>query len=69
MGNNVIETENMSGSQGEVSMDDGMSFAQLFEESLIKVANVGEVVQGTVIDITKDYAVIDIGDKSESTLR
>ncbi|HIJ89471.1 MAG: 30S ribosomal protein S1 [Desulfobulbaceae bacterium] len=44
-----------------------MSFAQLFEQSL-KVAEVGEVVSGTVIALTNDYVVVDIGDKSESDI-
>jgi len=44
------------------------SFAQLFEDSQVKVAAVGEVVLGTVIDLTKDRAIIDIGDKSESSI-
>jgi small subunit ribosomal protein S1 len=68
MGNNVTETAHMTDSQGEAGMDEGMSFAQLFEESLIKVANVGEVVKGTIINITKDFAVVDIGDKSEGSI-
>ncbi len=44
------------------------SFAQLFEDSQVKVADVGEVVIGTVIGLTRDQAIIDIGDKSESTI-
>jgi small subunit ribosomal protein S1 len=44
------------------------SFAQLFEDSQVKVADVGEVVNGTVIGLTRDQAIIDIGDKSESTI-
>ncbi|MFA7349042.1 MAG: S1 RNA-binding domain-containing protein, partial [Desulfurivibrionaceae bacterium] len=44
-----------------------MSFAQLFEESL-KVAEVGEVVPGTVIALANDFIVVDIGDKSESEI-
>ena len=44
------------------------SFAQLFEDSQVKVAAVGEVVTGTVIGIVKNQAIIDIGDKSESTI-
>ncbi|MBU1403920.1 MAG: 30S ribosomal protein S1, partial [Proteobacteria bacterium] len=44
-----------------------MSFAQLFEESL-KVAEVGEVVSGTVIALANDFIVVDIGDKSESEI-
>ncbi|MFN2366190.1 MAG: 30S ribosomal protein S1 [Desulfurivibrionaceae bacterium] len=44
------------------------SFAQMFEDSQVKVAAVGEVVVGTVIGLTKDQAIIDIGDKSESSI-
>ena len=44
------------------------SFADLFENSEVKVASVGEVVSGTVIGIMKDRAIIDIGDKSESSV-
>ncbi|MBU0482051.1 MAG: 30S ribosomal protein S1 [Proteobacteria bacterium] len=44
------------------------SFAEMFENSEVKVANVGEVVTGTVIGILKDRAIIDIGDKSESSI-
>jgi len=43
------------------------SFADLFEDSL-KVANVGEVVAGTVIGIENQTAIIDIGDKSEARI-
>jgi small subunit ribosomal protein S1 len=43
------------------------SFADLFEDSL-KVANVGEVVAGTVIGIANQTAIIDIGDKSEARI-
>ena len=45
------------------------SFAQMFEDSNVKVAAVGEVVVGTVIGVTKDHAIIDIGDKSESSIQ
>lgn len=44
------------------------SFAQLFEDSKVKVAAVGEVVVGTVLSVTKDSAIIDIGDKAESSI-
>ena len=65
MVNNVTQTTN-SGSQSGAGGE--LSFAQLFEDSLIKVADVGEVVQGTIIDIIKDLAVVDIGDKSEGSI-
>jgi small subunit ribosomal protein S1 len=44
-----------------------MSFAQMFEESL-RVANEGDVVPGTVIRVSDNFAMIDIGDKSESEI-
>jgi small subunit ribosomal protein S1 len=41
-------------------------FATLFEESLKNdVSKEGEIVTGTVIQVTKDYVVVDIGYKSE----
>ncbi len=59
MVNNATETKEA------VSAGSEMSFAQLYEESL-HVANVGEVIKGTVIAVTDDYVMVDIGDKSES---
>jgi len=46
---------------------ESMGFAQLFEES-IKVVNEGDVAAGTVIDVTDNFAIVDIGDKSESEI-
>ncbi len=42
------------------------SFAQLFEN--VTVANEGDVVVGTVVDIANDAAVVDIGDKAEGVI-
>ncbi len=42
------------------------SFAQLFEN--VAVANEGDVVIGTVVDIANDAAVVDIGDKAEGVI-
>ena len=45
---------------------EGESFAALLEESFKQEEmNEGEIVQGTVIQVTKDYVVVDIGYKSE----
>ncbi len=45
------------------------SFAALFEESLKgEEVKEGDIVRGTVISVAKDYAVIDIGYKSEGTI-
>ncbi len=45
-------------------------FASLFEASLKErggdgILKEGEIVKGTVVQVTKDYAVVDIGYKSE----
>lgn len=61
MGNSTTATRTTSVNEVE------MSFAQMFEESL-KVAEVGEVVPGTVIAMANDFIVVDIGDKSESEI-
>jgi small subunit ribosomal protein S1 len=46
--------------------DDSKSFQELFEESLKKkTINEGEITKGTIIKITKDFVVVDIGYKSE----
>ena len=47
-------------------MPDAESFAALFEESLKQEeAKEGDILQGVVIAVTKDFAIIDIGYKSE----
>ncbi len=47
-----------------IGMED--DFAALFEESLKNETHKeGDIVQGTVIQVTKDYVVVDIGYKSE----
>lgn len=45
----------------------GASFAELFGANEC-VAKIGEVVRGTIIALTKDFAIVDIGDKSESEI-
>ncbi|MBU0965413.1 MAG: 30S ribosomal protein S1 [Proteobacteria bacterium] len=65
MGNIVTETKQHDDYQG---IEEGMSFAELFNDEQLNVANVGDVVQGTIIDVSDNFAVIDIGDKSESEI-
>lgn len=65
MGNNVTETKQNDDFQG---IEEGMSFAELFNDEQLNVANVGDVVRGTIIDVSDNFAVIDIGDKSESEI-
>ena len=47
---------------------ESMSFAQLFEECA-PVVNEGDVAVGTVIEVTDNFAIVDIGDKSESEIQ
>src|SRR5687768_15465208 len=60
-----METQTQSG------LDDGMSFAEMFEQSLTKQDAVkeGEIVKGRVIEVGKDLVLIDIGYKSEASVR
>ena len=55
--------ENLSPETGAETED----FATMFEESLRETEAIreGEIVKGKVIQITKDFAIIDIGFKSE----
>src|ERR1700741_1246173 len=48
-------------------------FAAMFEASLKErggegILKEGEIVKGTVVQVTKDYAVVDIGYKSEGQI-
>lgn len=65
MGNNVTETKSHDGFE---AIEEGMSFAELFNAEQLSVANVGDVVEGSIIDLRDNYAVVDIGDKSESEI-
>jgi len=47
--------------------DMDMSFSELFENS-IKELNVGDVVEGTVLQINGDMVVVDVGYKSEGII-
>lgn len=52
--------------QGAVPQQRDSEFARLFEESFKRSPiQEGEIARGTVVQITKDYVVIDIGFKSE----
>ena len=49
---------------------DTEDFASMFEESLKESADIqeGEIVKGRVIQLTKDFAIVDIGFKSEGQI-
>ncbi len=59
----------MSSTQ-EVLREDGLTFAEMFEESLQKQDAVkeGEIVKGRVIEVGKDFVLVDIGYKSEASV-
>ncbi|MCA9583294.1 MAG: S1 RNA-binding domain-containing protein, partial [Myxococcales bacterium] len=59
----------MASTQTE-SSPKGESFAALFEESVARADQLkeGEIVQGTIVGVTRDNVVIDIGYKSEGVL-
>ncbi len=65
MGNN--ETEIITNDSFD-TVEEGASFAELFGDEQLTVADVGSVVPGTIIGLTDDFAVVDIGDKSESEI-
>ncbi|MEE8408016.1 MAG: hypothetical protein V3T05_00290, partial [Myxococcota bacterium] len=56
--------------QSEPLREDGMTFAEMFEESQKKTDPVkeGEIVRGRVIEVGKDMVLIDIGYKSEASV-
>ena len=48
----------------------GESFAALFEQSVAggDFAREGEIISGTVVQVGRDYVVVDIGGKSEGVI-
>src|SRR5688572_7532335 len=59
----ATETQPMTRTSGD-------TFAALFEEGAEKdaFAREGEIIQGTVVQIDRDFVVIDIGGKSEGVI-
>ncbi|MCS6911760.1 MAG: 30S ribosomal protein S1 [Myxococcales bacterium] len=55
----------MAEAQGTAPAPEEESFAALFEESLKEEIRENEIVRGRVVQITKDYVLVDIGYKSE----
>jgi len=68
----VESNETIQGKNGNSFMDDEfddgeMSFSELFESSM-KELNVGDVVEGTVLQIVGDSVIVDVGYKSEGMI-
>ena len=58
------ETEEMDNDE---EMDMEQSFESMFESSMQEL-NVGDVVLGTVVQVTDDHVVVDVGYKSEGVI-
>lgn len=58
------ETEEMD---NEEELDMEQSFESMFEDSMQEL-NVGDVVRGTVVQVTDDHVVVDVGYKSEGVI-
>lgn len=58
------ETEEMD---NEEEMDMEQSFESMFEDSMQEL-NVGDVVRGTVVQVSDDHVVVDVGYKSEGVI-
>lgn len=68
-----IESNNLTQSSsrtnpGQETPSEGSSFMELYEESLRSIQE-GEVVQGEIVQIDKEYVLVDIGYKSEGQIR
>lgn len=59
--------EELMDQEMEDGFEEEMDFETLFETS-IKELNVGDVVTGTIVQITDDHAVVDVGYKSEGVI-
>ncbi|MDR2945121.1 MAG: 30S ribosomal protein S1 [Candidatus Adiutrix sp.] len=60
-------SEQESGDQDGAMTDQGMAMAQLYEESL-RVPSEGEVLNGTIVQVGKEYVMLDVGLKSEGRI-
>ena len=58
----------MGNTETQTTTEEEMSFAELFASEELVVVSVGDVVKGTVIDISDNFAIVDCGDKSESEI-
>lgn len=52
----------------ETETTEEKSFAELFDAEELVVVSVGDVVEGTVVDLSDNFAIVDCGDKSESEI-
>lgn len=65
--NNLTQSSSRT-NPGQETPSEGSSFMELYEESLRSIQE-GEVVQGEIVQIDKEYVLVDIGYKSEGQIR
>ena len=64
----IAEELDLNSSEIEGDAEDGPSFMEMFEESLKSIQE-GKIVSGEIIQIDNEFALVDIGYKSEGQIR
>ncbi len=67
MESNENTNEEVEGMEMDEDLDMEQSFEEMFESSMQEL-NVGDVVLGTIVQVTDDHVVVDVGDKSEGVI-
>lgn len=67
MESNENTNEEVEGMEMDEDLDMEQSFEEMFESSMQEL-NVGDVVLGTIVQVTDDHVVVDVGYKSEGVI-
>ncbi len=67
MESNENTNEEVEGMEMDEDLDMEQSFEEMFESSMQEL-NVGDVVLGTIVQVTGDHVVVDVGYKSEGVI-
>ena len=67
MEHNENMNEEVEGMEMDEDLDMEQSFEEMFESSMQEL-NVGDVVLGTIVQVTDDHVVVDVGYKSEGVI-
>jgi small subunit ribosomal protein S1 len=67
MESNENTNEEVEGMELDEDLDMEQSFEEMFESSMQEL-NVGDVVLGTIVQVTDDHVVVDVGYKSEGVI-
>jgi small subunit ribosomal protein S1 len=63
-----LNEENFEGKKAQVEGEKGMSFSELYEQSLQEVP-LGDVVMGRIVQIGNDVVMVDVGYKTEGQIQ